>query len=67
MKTQQAIKLAGSVKALAALLEITSGAISQWGEEIPQQRVWQLRALKPDWFVLADESPVDQAQTASGE
>lgn len=50
MKTEQAIKHAGSVKQLAELLGITSSAISQWDEEVPEPRVWQLRVLRPEWF-----------------
>jgi len=50
MKTQTAIDLAGSASALAELLGITQSAISQWGEDIPQARVWQLRVLRPKWF-----------------
>jgi hypothetical protein len=50
MKTAKAIELAGSPKALADLLQITPSAVSQWEEEIPRAREWQLRALKPQWF-----------------
>jgi hypothetical protein len=50
MKTEQAIALAGSAAALAKLLGITDSAISQWGEDVPTARVWQLRVLKPEWF-----------------
>jgi hypothetical protein len=50
MKTEEAVRRAGSVKALADLLGITSGAISQWGEDLPEARVWQLRVLRPEWF-----------------
>lgn len=50
MKTEDAIKLAGSATALAELLGITGGAISQWGDEVPEARVWQLRVVKPKWF-----------------
>ena len=50
MKTQQAIQLAGSSKALAEMLGITGGAISQWGEEVPAARIWQLQVLRPTWF-----------------
>jgi len=50
MKTQIAIDLAGGVTALARLLGITRPAIYQWGGEVPTARVWQLRALKPEWF-----------------
>jgi hypothetical protein len=50
MKTDQAISKAGNAAALAKLLEITPSAISQWGEDVPQNRVWQLKVLKPEWF-----------------
>ena len=50
MDKQQAIEKAGSAMALAKLLGITRQAISQWGDEIPQARLWQLKALKPSWF-----------------
>lgn len=50
MDTKQAIEKAGSAMALAQLLGITRQAISQWGDKVPQGRVWQLRALRPEWF-----------------
>lgn len=50
MKKQTAIDLAGSAKALADLLGIQQSAISQWGDEVPDARVWQLRCLMPAWF-----------------
>jgi hypothetical protein len=50
MKTAQAIELAGGRKALADLLGVTLSAISQWDDDVPQSRVWQLRVLKPEWF-----------------
>lgn len=50
MDKQQAIEKAGSAVALAKLLGITRQAISLWGKTIPQARVWQLRALRPEWF-----------------
>ena len=50
MKTQDAIDRMGSAKALGDLLEITASAISQWGEDVPETRVWQLRVLRPEWF-----------------
>jgi len=51
MKKIDAIKLAGSIKELALLLGISQPAISMWGEDVPKMRVFQLRALKPEWFV----------------
>ena len=53
MKTDNAIKLAGSSTELAAILGITLSAISQWGESVPELRVYKLRELKPSWFELA--------------
>jgi DNA-binding transcriptional regulator YdaS (Cro superfamily) len=50
MKTQTAITLAGSASALAELLGITQSAISQWGDDVPQARLWQLRVIRPAWF-----------------
>jgi len=50
MKTETAIHLAGGTTALASLLGITPGAVSQWGEEIPDAREWQLRVIQPAWF-----------------
>jgi hypothetical protein len=50
MKTAKAVELAGGPKALADLLGITQSAVSQWGEDIPKPRDWQLRVLKPQWF-----------------
>ena len=56
MKTKQAIELAGSVIKLATLLGITRMAIYQWGEDVPQARLWQLKVMKPEWFVIEPES-----------
>jgi DNA-binding transcriptional regulator YdaS (Cro superfamily) len=65
MKTQQAIERAGSAAGLARLLGITQSAICQWGEEIPQARIWQLKALRPSWFrgeKVRAAVPVEQSQ-----
>ena len=64
MKTQQAIALAGSVKALAEILGITSAAISQWGEDMPDGRMWQLKVLRPKWF--KHSAPEVKAPTEAG-
>jgi hypothetical protein len=50
MKTEQAIERAGSAKALAELFDVTPSAVSQWGDDLPRGRYWQLRAIKPHWF-----------------
>ena len=57
MKTERAIELAGGAKQLADLLGITPSAISQWKEEVPKPREWQLRVIKPEWFVEAGAAP----------
>lgn len=56
MKKTEAIQKAGSIKALADLLGITSAAVSMWREEVPKARVWQLKALRPEWFVEPQQS-----------
>lgn len=63
MKTQTAIERAGSAKTLADLLSITPSAVSQWGEELPEGRMWQLKVIKPEWFAdeLATEAPAKAA------
>lgn len=50
MKTSKAIEFAGGSSALASLLGITPGAVSQWGEDLPDRRIWQLKVLRPEWF-----------------
>lgn len=63
MKTQDAIHLAGSARSLAELLGITGGAISQWPENVPEARMWQLRVLKPEWF--PEKQPEQEAHPTS--
>jgi len=55
MKTKDAIDLAGNAAALAAMLDISQSAISQWGELVPDKRVWQLKVLSPKWFDKKDK------------
>lgn len=50
MKTQDAIARAGGAAKLAELLGITVAAVSQWGENLPKAREWQLRLMRPEWF-----------------
>lgn len=45
MKKTKAIELAGSKAKLARLLKVSKGAVSQWGEEIPELRALQLEKL----------------------
>lgn len=57
MKKADAIQWAGGVNALAAIFDspetgdhITKSAVSQWGEELPKPRVYELRIKRPHWF-----------------
>jgi hypothetical protein len=45
-----AIYKAGSAQKLSVLLGVTPSTISRWGKDVPQARVWQLKALRPEWF-----------------
>ena len=65
MKTKDAISHATSATALADLLGITPSAISQWGEQMPQSRMWQLMVLRPEWFAEgAPAIPEPEAKAA---
>jgi len=50
MDKKLAIKKAGSAAKLARLLDVTQGAISQWGDLVPRLRVYELRDKRPEWF-----------------
>lgn len=45
MKKSEAIRCAGGKAKLARLLNVSKGAVSQWGEEIPELRALQLEKL----------------------
>ncbi|AMQ44837.1 hypothetical protein AMS64_22015 [Aeromonas veronii] len=45
MKKQDAIDRFGSVRALAAALGCSTQAISQWGEDVPPLRAFQLKEM----------------------
>ena len=73
MQTQTAIKLAGNATALAEILSISLSAISQWGDELPELRLYKLKEIKPEWFdgqaaaetvptVITGELPVPRTQ-----
>jgi predicted transcriptional regulator len=49
MQKEELIKLAGSQSALARLLGISQPAVAMW-KHVPQQRIWQLKLLRPEWF-----------------
>lgn len=45
MTKTDAIALFGSAKGLAEALGITEGAVSQWGDEMPELRRYQVEAI----------------------
>ena len=48
MTKQEAIDLfGGSVRKLAETLGITEQAVHQWGDDVPELRVYQIRELMP--------------------
>jgi len=49
MSKNDAILKAGSQAALARLLGVTRGAVSQW-KQLPKGRLYQLMVIKPEWF-----------------
>ena len=55
MDKKQLIEKAGNQKALAQLLGISQAAISRW-KTVPEARIWQLKAMKPEWFEAQSEA-----------
>jgi predicted XRE-type DNA-binding protein len=53
MNKHEFIKLAGSQRELAKLLGISQPAVSAW-KEVPQARIWQLKLLRPEWFLTKE-------------
>lgn len=45
MKKTEAIEAFGTATALADALGITIGAVSQWGDDVPELRVYQIREV----------------------
>lgn len=66
MFKQEAIDFAGGQGRLADLLGITTAAISQWGDEVPEARVWQLRVLCPEWFKTKRSQPENRQEVTHG-
>jgi predicted transcriptional regulator len=48
MKKSDLVAVLGSQRALAALLDITPSAVSQWPEDLPELRIYQVRDKVPD-------------------
>lgn len=48
MTKNEALELFGSIREMAAALGITEQAIHQWGDTVPELRVYQIKVLKGD-------------------
>ena len=46
MTKNEALELFGSIREMAAALGITEQAIHQWGDTVPELRVYQIKVLK---------------------
>ena len=62
MDKKQLISNAGNQANLAALLGISQAAVSQW-KEVPEARLWQLKTIKPEWFVAESDISESVAKT----
>jgi DNA-binding transcriptional regulator YdaS (Cro superfamily) len=45
MTKEQAILAFGTARALAEAIGVTEQAVSQWGETVPELRVYQIKAI----------------------
>lgn len=45
MTKQEALEAFGSVRKLAEALGVTEQAVHQWGEKVPELRVYQIKAV----------------------
>lgn len=54
MKTEDAILLFGSRRALAEWVGVSPAAVSQWGDEVPDSRETQVRLLAKAWWGAAE-------------
>lgn len=59
MDKQTFIQKAGSQAALAKVLGISQAAVSQW-KNVPELRLLQLKASKPEWFEV-DSSLISES------
>lgn len=57
IKTADAIEYYGTPAKLAAVLDVTVSAISQWGDYLPDQRAWQIQKMTADKLPVCYEEP----------
>jgi hypothetical protein len=66
MKKADAIKKANGLGNLAAILGITKSAISQWPDDVPSGRLYELQVKRPEWFANDGANQIE-AQSQSTE
>ncbi|MCU8075866.1 Cro/CI family transcriptional regulator [Shewanella sp. SM29] len=64
MKTKDAISHFGNKLKLAEALSVTKSAISQWGEDVPELRAYQIERLTGG-ELKATESPLVSSEHAA--
>ncbi|AOO60037.1 Cro/Cl family transcriptional regulator (plasmid) [Raoultella ornithinolytica] len=65
MKTKDALATVGGIGKLCLLLNCTRGAVYQWGEEVPENRQYELevktnRKLKSDYTLHRKKDAPDR-------
>lgn len=65
MKTNEAIKIFGNVKALAKALGISDKAVYKWKGTVPRLRSYQIRDIQAAGFLLADSKMESIPETSS--
>jgi hypothetical protein len=48
MKTKDLVAVFGSLQAIGEQFGISRSAVSQWGDEVPDRRLNELRGIHPD-------------------
>lgn len=64
MKTADLIRLFGGVTRTAEALGVTKSAVSQWGENVPELRVYKLREQRPTIDAELAALPAQHSQAA---
>ncbi len=67
MKKADAIKHFGSIKKLAQALRIHPAAISQWGEDVPEGRAYQLEVITHGALKANDSEPGTESSATHSE
>lgn len=68
MRKMDAIEIFGSARALANAIGITEQAVSQWGDDVPELRVYQIRELARELSAIAhDDSDTCNSDTCNSD